>query len=293
MHADLDLLLTAVARLTISCLRGQETPVAESQTRRSSRSASPRPSWASQATAAFWRWLAGGFRTCSLSCPSRATTSVAAGWRRRSTGSAASLPARARASTTTSCCSTRRRWSAAARSRPRGARNSPTPAATATAAPTRAFSGACACRASSPPTAHPGRSASSRSTRPEREVALELLPRALRCGEAVVCDKGYPSREFEHEVAQLEALVLRPARKDEPDNHLHLSSIRQRIESVFQTCKDILSSSATGRARCPTSGRGPRNASSRSRPASTSTTGSHAPAARSSPSWPERVESVI
>jgi hypothetical protein len=76
--------------------------------------------------------------------------------------------------------------------------------------------------------------------RPEREVALELLPRALRGGEAVVCDKGYASREFEHEVGELGALVLRPARKDEPDNGPHLSSIRQRIESVFQTCKDIL-----------------------------------------------------
>jgi hypothetical protein len=76
--------------------------------------------------------------------------------------------------------------------------------------------------------------------RPEREVALELLPRALRGGEAVVCDKGYASREFEAAIAKLGAQVLRPARKDEPDNGLHLSSIRQRIESVFQTCKDIL-----------------------------------------------------
>src|ERR687884_664516 len=41
-------------------------------------------------------------------------------------------------------------------------------------------------------------------------------------------------------VGALRALVLRPARRDEPDNGLHLSSIRQRIESVFQTCKDIL-----------------------------------------------------
>ena len=32
---------------------------------------------------------------------------------------------------------------------------------------------------------------------PEREVALELLARALRGGEAVVCDKGYGSRDFE------------------------------------------------------------------------------------------------
>ena len=34
--------------------------------------------------------------------------------------------------------------------------------------------------------------------------------------------------------------VLRPARKKEPDNGLHLSSIRQRIESIFSTLKDHL-----------------------------------------------------
>ncbi|MBA3263377.1 MAG: IS982 family transposase [Thermoleophilaceae bacterium] len=76
--------------------------------------------------------------------------------------------------------------------------------------------------------------------RPEREVALELLPRALRGGEAVVCDKGYAGREFALAVEGMHAAVLRPARKDEPDNGLHLSSIRQRIESVFWTCKDLL-----------------------------------------------------
>jgi hypothetical protein len=34
--------------------------------------------------------------------------------------------------------------------------------------------------------------------------------------------------------------VLRPARKTEPANGLHLSSIRQRIESIFWTLKDHL-----------------------------------------------------
>jgi Transposase DDE domain len=76
--------------------------------------------------------------------------------------------------------------------------------------------------------------------RPEREVARELLPRTLRGGEAVICDKGYAGHEFERAVGELGAAVLRPARKDEPDNGLHLSSIRQRIESVFHTFKDIL-----------------------------------------------------
>jgi DDE family transposase len=75
----------------------------------------------------------------------------------------------------------------------------------------------------------------------EREVALRLLPLALRGGEAIVCDKGYAGREFAATVAdRFGATVLRPARADEPDNGLHLSGIRQRIESVFWTLKDRL-----------------------------------------------------
>jgi Transposase DDE domain len=87
--------------------------------------------------------------------------------------------------------------------------------------------------------------------RPEREVALDLLPRALRGGEAVVCDKGYAGRDFEAAVGELGAVVLRPARSDEPDNGLPLSSIRQRIESVFQTCKDILTLERHGARTLP------------------------------------------
>src|SRR5262249_54702476 len=41
--------------------------------------------------------------------------------------------------------------------------------------------------------------------RPEREVALRLLPRALRGGETIVCDKGYAGREFAAAVAALGA----------------------------------------------------------------------------------------
>jgi hypothetical protein len=38
----------------------------------------------------------------------------------------------------------------------------------------------------------------------------------------------------------MEAQVLRPPRRDEPDSRVRLSFIRQRIESVFWTCKDVL-----------------------------------------------------
>jgi hypothetical protein len=76
---------------------------------------------------------------------------------------------------------------------------------------------------------------------PEREVALRLLPKALRGGEQVVCDKGYAGREFAAEVeARFAAEVLRPSRKDEADGPIHLAMIRQRIESVFWTLKDRL-----------------------------------------------------
>ena len=85
----------------------------------------------------------------------------------------------------------------------------------------------------------------------EREVALELLPRTLRGGELVVCDKGYVGRAFERSVARIGGQVVRPARKDEPAGERpKLGRIRQRIESVFQTFKDILSLERHG-ARTP------------------------------------------
>lgn len=77
--------------------------------------------------------------------------------------------------------------------------------------------------------------------RDEREVGIELLERANRTGgEIVIGDKGYAGREFAAAVGELEATIVRPARKDEPDSGIHLAPIRQRIESIFWTCKDIL-----------------------------------------------------
>lgn len=77
--------------------------------------------------------------------------------------------------------------------------------------------------------------------RDEREVGIELLQRAARSGgEVVIGDKGYAGREFAKAVLGLQATIVRPARKDEPDSGLHLAPIRQRIESIFWTCKDIL-----------------------------------------------------
>jgi Transposase DDE domain len=86
--------------------------------------------------------------------------------------------------------------------------------------------------------------------RPEREVALTLLPRALAGGETIVCDKGYAGREFATAVAALGAAVLRPPRQTEPQTGPRLAPIRQRIESVFWTCKDLLTLERHG-ARTP------------------------------------------
>jgi hypothetical protein len=77
--------------------------------------------------------------------------------------------------------------------------------------------------------------------RDEREVALELLARCQRAGgETLLGDKGYAGREFAQAVTELDATIVRPRRKDEPGPGLQLAPIRQRIESIFWTCKDLL-----------------------------------------------------
>ena len=86
--------------------------------------------------------------------------------------------------------------------------------------------------------------------RPEREIALGLLPRALKGGETIICDKGYAGREFADAVHNLGGTIVRPARRDEPSQGPHLAPIRQRIESVFLTCKDLLTLERHG-ARTP------------------------------------------
>lgn len=86
--------------------------------------------------------------------------------------------------------------------------------------------------------------------RPEREVALHMLPRALHGGETIVCDKGYAGRDFAGKVKELGATIVRPPRADEQQQGPHLAPIRQRIESVFWTCKDLLNLERHG-ARTP------------------------------------------
>jgi Transposase DDE domain len=77
--------------------------------------------------------------------------------------------------------------------------------------------------------------------RDEREVGLALLSRCRRRGgETLLGDKGYAGRDFAQSVAALGATLVRPRRKDEAGEGPHLAPIRQRIESIFWSCKGTL-----------------------------------------------------
>ncbi len=86
----------------------------------------------------------------------------------------------------------------------------------------------------------------------EREVGLKLLARCRRQGgEILLGDKGYAGRQFAKAVSELDATIVRPTRRDEPGRGPHLAPIRQRIESIFWTCKDILTLERHGARTLP------------------------------------------
>ena len=75
----------------------------------------------------------------------------------------------------------------------------------------------------------------------EREVCLRLLGRVNRTGPLTILgDKGYAGADFEADAGALGATVVRPHRKDEPGAGAHLAPLRQRIESIYWSAKDIL-----------------------------------------------------
>ncbi|MCA1698199.1 MAG: IS982 family transposase [Actinobacteria bacterium] len=75
----------------------------------------------------------------------------------------------------------------------------------------------------------------------ERDVALRLLARCKRQGgEILLGDKGYAGRAFAQALQGMDATIVRSTRRDEPGHGPHLAPIRQRIESIIWTCKDIL-----------------------------------------------------
>ncbi len=77
----------------------------------------------------------------------------------------------------------------------------------------------------------------------EKLVCVSLLARCERQPDQtllLIGDKNFRGKSFEAELATLDARIMRPRRKDEPGRGPHLAPVRQRIESIFWTCKDIL-----------------------------------------------------
>ena len=77
----------------------------------------------------------------------------------------------------------------------------------------------------------------------EKLVCLGLVERCERqSGQMLILigDKNFRGKQFEEDLAALDAKIMRPRRKDEPGRGPHLAPIRQRIESIFWTAKDIL-----------------------------------------------------
>lgn len=77
----------------------------------------------------------------------------------------------------------------------------------------------------------------------EKQVCVQMVARCERQpGKALILigDKNFRGKDFEAELAELDTVIMRPRRKDEPGRGPHLAPIRQRIESIFWTCKDIL-----------------------------------------------------
>jgi hypothetical protein len=77
-------------------------------------------------------------------------------------------------------------------------------------------------------------------------VAESLLDQAargqvLRPGLVVLADKGLAGRAFAQVVAELDAVLVRPDRTDEPARFGNLGGVRQWIEAIIDTLKDQLS----------------------------------------------------
>jgi len=77
----------------------------------------------------------------------------------------------------------------------------------------------------------------------EKAVCLQMVARCERQpGQMLILigDKNFRGKQFETDLAQLDATIHRPRRKDERGRGPHLAPIRQRIESIYWTAKDIL-----------------------------------------------------
>ena len=185
--------------------------------------------------------LAGSSGICSRTCPASPPTGSADGaWPTRSSGSWACSPARARASATTCCWSTRPRCPAPPAVRRPSARRSQTRPATATAAATRAGTGAFAApaRRSRRHAAgvHAGRS---RARRARGRARAARAGRARRRGAGLRQGLRRTRVRRRGRASSACSSCARRARTS-PGGGPHLAPIRQRIEIIFWTCKDLL-----------------------------------------------------
>lgn len=98
-----------------------------------------------------------------------------------------------------------------------------------------------------------------------RALTLADLRRDER--EVLACDKGHVGCEFADAAAELGVVVVRPARRDQLGSGL-TSRIRQRIESIFWTCEDLLTLERYGAGTWPACVSASSGASSASRSAS-------------------------
>jgi hypothetical protein len=97
----------------------------------------------------------------------------------------------------------------------------------------------------------------------ERQVLLGILADdslAGRPGQVIIGDKNYYGRDFERELAAARLVLLRPARKGEPEpaGRQYFKPLRQVIESVNDTLKGQLDLEQHGgrwRRRLPAPGR--------------------------------------
>lgn len=76
----------------------------------------------------------------------------------------------------------------------------------------------------------------------ERKQAIHLLQhQPIAAGPCpIVCDKGFAGTGVEAAAAGLGHLLIRPARRDEPDPATFPSWLRQRIEAIIWTLKNQL-----------------------------------------------------
>jgi hypothetical protein len=99
----------------------------------------------------------------------------------------------------------------------------------------------------------------------ERDAARQMLDDIELDGYTALADKGFAGEEFKAFMADLDANLLRPDRKDEPVHYGALGAIRQWIESVFWTCKGQLTPRTPRRPHPHRPGRPHRAAAARAR----------------------------